>query len=71
MFAAASLKNALDKIAASFEKTESHSVVFNFAGSSQLARQVIADAPTDFLITPNTLWMDEVEKAQSTQPDSR
>ena len=62
VFAAASLKNALDEIAASFEQTEPHSVVFNFAGSSQLARQVIADAPADVLITANTLWMDEVEK---------
>ena len=71
VFAAASLKNALDEIAASFEQTEPHSVVFNFAGSSQLARQVIADAPADVLITANTLWMDEVEKARSIQPDSR
>ena len=63
VFAAAGLKNALDEIAASFEKTESHSVVFNFAESSQLARQVIADAPADVLITANTLWMDKVEKA--------
>ena len=71
VFAAAGLKNALDEIAASFEKTESHSVVFNFAGSSQLAHQVIADAPANLLITANTLWMDEVEKARSIQPDSR
>ena len=71
VFTAAGLKNALDEIAASFEKTESHSVVFNFAGSSQLAHQVIADAPANLLITANTLWIDEVEKARSIQPDSR
>ena len=45
LFAVASLKNTSDEIAASSEQTESHSVVFNFAGSSQLTRQVIADAP--------------------------
>ena len=43
--AAISLKNKPDKIAASSEQTESYSVVFNFAGSLQLAHQVIADAP--------------------------
>ena len=71
VFAAASLKNALDDIAASFEQTKSHSVVFNFAGSRQMARQVITDAPADVSITTNTLWTDEVEKARSIQPDSR
>ncbi|MAW24425.1 MAG: hypothetical protein CMQ84_00265 [Gammaproteobacteria bacterium] len=65
MFAAASLKNALDGIGASSEQTESQPVAFNFAGSSQLARQVIAD----ILITANTLWTDEVEKARSIPPN--
>ena len=45
VLAAASLKNTSDEIAASSEQTESHSVAFNFTGFSQLARQVIADAP--------------------------
>lgn len=67
VFAATSLKNALDGIGASSEQTESQPVAFNFAGSSQLARQVIAD----ILITANTLWTDEVEKARSIPPNGR
>ena len=67
VFAAASLKNALDEISTSYEQTESHSVAFNFTESSQLARQVIAD----ILITANNLWTDEVEKARSIPPNGR
>tara|TARA_E500000178_G_scaffold292874_1_gene297378 strand:+ start:206 stop:499 length:294 start_codon:yes stop_codon:yes gene_type:complete len=67
VFAAASLKNALDEISTFSEQTESHSVAFNFTESSQLARQVIAD----ILITANNLWTDEVEKARSIPPNSR
>ena len=67
VFAAASLKNALDEIGASSEQTESQPVAFNFARSSQLARQVIAD----ILITANNLWTDEVEKARSIPPNGR
>ena len=71
IFDAARLKNALDEIVASSEQTESQSIVSKHVGSSQLARQVIADAPADVLLTANTLWMDEVERARSIQPDSR
>lgn len=71
VFAAASLKNALDEIGASFEKKHAHTVVFNFAGSSQIARQVIAGAPADLLVTANALWMNEVAKAGAIDSDSR
>lgn len=70
VFAAASLKNAMDEIGAAFEKEHPHRVVFNFAGSSQIARQVIAGAPTDLLVTANTLWMNEADKEGSIDSDS-
>jgi molybdate transport system substrate-binding protein len=71
VFAAASLKNALDEIGASFEKKYAHTVAFNFAGSSQIARQVIAGAPADLLVTANVLWMNEAAKAGAIDLDSR
>lgn len=71
VFAAASLKNAMDEIGVAFEKKHAHSVVFNFAGSSQIARQVIAGAPADLLVTANTLWMDDVEKIGAINSESR
>lgn len=71
VFAAASLKNAMDEIGASFAKKHTHTVVFNFAGSSQIVRQVIAGAPADLLVTANTLWMNEAAKAGAIDLDSR
>lgn len=71
VFAAASLKNALDEIGTEFERTQPHTVQFNFAGSSQIARQVVAGAPADLLITANVLWMDEVASHQAIMTDSR
>jgi molybdate transport system substrate-binding protein len=46
-------------------------VAFNFAGSSQIARQVIAGAPADLLVTANVLWMNEAAKAGAIDLDSR
>jgi len=71
VFAAASLKNALDEIGTEFERTQPHTVQFNFAGSSQIARQIVAGAPADLLITANALWMDEAAAHQAIMTDSR
>jgi len=71
VFAAASLKNALEEIGTEFERTQPHIVQFNFAGSSQIARQVVAGAPADLLITANVLWMDEAASHQAIMTDSR
>jgi len=71
VFAAASLKNAMDEIGLAFEEKYAHTVVFNFAGSSQIARQVIAGAPADLLITANALWMDEADEMSSIASESR
>ena len=71
VFAAASLKNAMDEIGLAFEEKYAHTVVFNFAGSSQIARQVIAGAPADLLITANALWMDEADEMSSIASEGR
>lgn len=63
VFAAASLKTALDDVAAAFEAQTGSEVAVAYAGSSALARQILAGAPADIFISANTLWMDEVEAA--------
>lgn len=63
VFAAASMKNALDEIAAGFSAATGDQVTISYAGSSQLAKQIIEGAPADLFISANVQWMDEVEKA--------
>lgn len=54
VFAAASLKGALDDIAA----VAPVEVVFSYAGSGLIARQVAQGAPADVVILANRSWMD-------------
>lgn len=63
IFAAASLKTALDQIAADWEKSHGDKVVISYAGSSNLAKQIQAGAPADLFISASTDWMDAVEKS--------
>ncbi|WOI56270.1 molybdate ABC transporter substrate-binding protein [Palleronia sp. LCG004] len=63
VFAAASLTNAMEEIEPRFEEATGHDLVVSLAGSSALARQILAGAPADVFISANALWMDEVEKA--------
>ena len=63
VFAAASMKNALDDFAGQWMQETGHKVTISYAGSSQLAKQIIAGAPADIFISAAVNWMDEVEKA--------
>lgn len=63
VFAAASLKNALDEVAAQFTSETGHRVTISYAGSNTLAKQIIEGAPADVFVSANTEWMDEVGKA--------
>ncbi|WP_093035760.1 molybdate ABC transporter substrate-binding protein [Ruegeria marina] len=60
VFAAASLKTALDEAAAGFEAETGHEVVLSFAGSSVLARQIGLGAPADLFVSANEDWMDSL-----------
>lgn len=71
VFAAASLKNALDEIAAGFERETGHSAVVSLAGSSALARQIRHGAPADIFISANPGWMDALEREGLIDPASR
>ncbi|BDM62848.1 molybdate ABC transporter substrate-binding protein [Shewanella sp. NFH-SH190041] len=58
VFAAASLTNALSEIGQQFDKTHDTDVVFSFASSSTLARQIAQGAPADIFLSANQKWMD-------------
>lgn len=63
VFAAASMKNAMDAVAADFQAATGHTVTISYAGSNQLAKQIIEGAPADIFVSAAVNWMDEVEKA--------
>lgn len=63
VFAAASLKGALDALAAEFQTATGATVIVNYGGSSALAKQIIEGAPADIFVSAAVNWMDEVEKA--------
>lgn len=71
VFAAASLKNAMDEIAAGFEESTGHKVIVSFAGSSALARQIQHGAPADVFISANQAWMDLLEAQDHIVPATR
>jgi molybdate transport system substrate-binding protein len=61
VFAAASLKNAMDEISQRFGTDTGASVQVALAGSSALARQIENGAPADIFISASFEWMDYLE----------
>lgn len=62
MFAAASLKTALDDVAVLYRHETGHMVVLNYAGSATLAKQIEQAAPADIFISANIEWMDYLDE---------
>jgi molybdate transport system substrate-binding protein len=58
IFAAASLKTALDDVAKAYEAKTGHKVILSYAGSSALAKQIEQGAPADIFISADLDWMD-------------
>lgn len=71
VFAAASLKTALDEVAADYQAETGDTVVISYAGSNQLATQIIEGAPADIFISAAVNWMDAVEDAGLIAPGNR
>lgn len=71
VFAAASLTDALDRIAADWSGETGHDVVMSYAGSPALARQIQAGAPADLFISASTDWMDALEASGDIRPGTR
>ena len=62
VFAAASLKNALDDVSAEWKKSGGAAVGASYASSSVLAKQIEQGAPADVFISADAQWMDYVNK---------
>jgi molybdate transport system substrate-binding protein len=60
LFAAASMKNALDDINAAFTAKTDIKVSASYAASSLLAKQIEQGAPADIFVSADTDWMDYV-----------
>ncbi len=72
VFAAASLKNALDEIATQWAKdTGKPMPKISYAASSALAKQIEQGAPADMFISADLAWMDHVADKQQIKPDTR
>lgn len=61
VFAAASLTDSLKEIAGSYEKSSGDKIVFNFAASSTLARQIEEGAPADIFFSADEAKMNGLE----------
>ena len=71
VFAAASLKDALDDAAAAYRAKTGVEVRASYAASSALAKQIEAGAPADLFVSADKKWMDYVTEKGLIQPQSR
>jgi molybdate transport system substrate-binding protein len=71
VFAAASLKNALDDTNAAFTKATGIKVTASYAASSALAKQIEQSAPADVFISADLQWMDYLAERKLIKPDTR
>jgi molybdate transport system substrate-binding protein len=71
VFAAASLKNALDAIAAAHQSETGQRVAVSYAASSALARQIEHGAPADLFISADRDWMDYLQSRNLVRPETR
>jgi molybdate transport system substrate-binding protein len=71
VFAAASLKEAMDEQARSFEAGTGNKAIISYGASNALARQIEAGAPADIFISADLDWMDYVDQRRLLMSDTR
>jgi molybdate transport system substrate-binding protein len=71
VFAAASLSDVLEAVGRAYETQGGGQVVFSFASSSALARQIEASGGADIFISADRDWMDELGKRGLLAPGTR
>jgi molybdate transport system substrate-binding protein len=71
VFAAASLKTALDEIAAQWRKDTGKTARISYAASGPLAKQIEAGAPADIFISADVAWMDYAAERKLIKPETR
>ena len=71
VFAAASLREALDEQVGNFEADTGRRVVVSYAGSNALAKQIEAGAPADVFLSADVDWLDYLDQRNLMRPGSR
>ena len=71
VFAAASLKTALDEIATDFTAKSGIPVVPSYGGTPALARQIAEGAPADIFLSASVEWMDDLAEKGLIRTESR
>ena len=71
VFAAASMKNALDEVDAAYTAKSGVKVIASYAASSVLAKQIDQGAPADVFVSADTDWMNYAAKQKSIKVDTR
>lgn len=71
VFAAASMKTALDAIADAWKAQTGEPVVVSYGSSGTLAKQIAAGAPADVFISADEAWMDDLAKAGALKAGTR
>ena len=71
VFAAASLKDAMDEAGAAWQRRSGQVVRTAYAGSSALARQIEQGAPADVFISADQDWMDWLQQRRLIDARSR
>ena len=71
VFAAASMKTALDAAAAAWKADTGKTVSIAYASSATLAKQIEQGAPADIFISADLKWMDYLEKSKLIRAGTR
>src|SRR5262245_8914041 len=71
VFAAASLKNALDAINTQWQKETGKKATISYASSPALAKQIEQAAPAQIFISADLDWMDYLAKKNLIKPETR
>lgn len=71
VFAAASLKEAMDAQARQFTTATGNRVAVSYGASSALAKQIEAGAPADLFISADLRWMDYLDERKRVAPGTR
>jgi len=71
VFAAASLKDALDAVNAEWKKESGKQATISYAASSALAKQIEQDAPADIFVSADEDWMNYLADRKLIKPETR
>jgi molybdate transport system substrate-binding protein len=71
VFAAASLKDALDAVNAEWKKESGKEATISYAASSALAKQIEQGAPADIFVSADEDWMNYLADRKLIKPETR